>query len=185
MAVGIVTMAGKTAAEQGRWASSSPTPEKSDSDQWRASLGSGKFVETSSELELGETTLTNFAKLTLSKSVSRHYPCGWRGSEARLISKLGFAVFTPVAVGPRLIHQFRRWIRREVQPRRQHWFLNEKSGFPFRTPAFSSVSKGQRRLGEKEYRPPLVTQGVALRVRTQVGDETPSAWRTFGAWAGF
>src|SRR3984957_15393949 len=22
--------------------------------------------------------------------------------------------------------------RREVQPRRQHWFLNEKSGFPFR-----------------------------------------------------
>jgi hypothetical protein len=31
--------------------------------------------------------------------------------------------------------------RREVQPRRQHWFLNEKSGFPFRTPAFCSVSK--------------------------------------------
>src|ERR1700691_2985060 len=26
--------------------------------------------------------------------------------------------------------------RREVQPRRQHWFLNEKSGFPLRTPAF-------------------------------------------------
>jgi hypothetical protein len=43
--------------------------------------------------------------------------------------------------------------RREVQPRRQHWFLNEKSGFPFRTPVFCSVSKGQRRLGEKEYRP--------------------------------
>ena len=42
--------------------------------------------------------------------------------------------------------------RREVQPRRQHWFLNEKSGFPFRTPAFCSVSRGQRRLGEKEYR---------------------------------
>src|SRR5208283_4820547 len=41
--------------------------------------------------------------------------------------------------------------RREVQPRRQHWFLNEKSGFPFRTPAFCSVSRGQRRLGEKEY----------------------------------
>ena len=57
--------------------------------------------------------------------------------------------------------------RREVQPRRQHWFLNEKSGFPFRTPAFCSVSKGQRRLGEKEYRAPSVTQGVALRVRTQ------------------
>ena len=32
--------------------------------------------------------------------------------------------------------------RREVQPRRQHWFLNEKSGFLFRTPAFCSVSRG-------------------------------------------
>src|SRR5271170_3587980 len=59
--------------------------------------------------------------------------------------------------------------RREVQPRRQHWFLNEKSGFPFRTPAFCSVSRGQRRLGEKEYRAPSVTQGVALRPRTQGG----------------
>ena len=57
--------------------------------------------------------------------------------------------------------------RREVQPRRQHWFLNEKSGFPFRTPAFCSISRGQRRLGEKEYRAPSVTPGVALRVRTQ------------------
>ena len=53
--------------------------------------------------------------------------------------------------------------RREVQPRRQHWFLNEKSDFPFRTPAFCSVSRGQRRLGEKEYRTPSVTPGVALR----------------------
>ena len=58
--------------------------------------------------------------------------------------------------------------RREVQPRRQHWFLNEKSGFPFRTPAFCSVSRGQRRLGEEEYRAPSVTPGVALRPRTQV-----------------
>src|SRR5271165_5578701 len=57
--------------------------------------------------------------------------------------------------------------RREVQPRRQHWFLNEKSGFPFRTPAFCSVSRGQRRLGEKEYRASSVTPGVALRPRTQ------------------
>jgi hypothetical protein len=58
--------------------------------------------------------------------------------------------------------------RREVQPRRQHWFLNEKSGFPFRTPAFCSVSRGQRRLGEEEYRAPsVVTPGVALRPRTQ------------------
>src|SRR5271169_5468410 len=57
--------------------------------------------------------------------------------------------------------------RREVQPRRQHWFLNEKSGFPFQTPAFCSVSNGQRRLGEKEYRAPSVTPGVALRVGIQ------------------
>src|ERR1700729_2218714 len=57
--------------------------------------------------------------------------------------------------------------RREVQPRRQHWFLNEKSGFPFGTPAFCSVSRGQSRLGEKEYRAPSVTPGVALRPRTQ------------------
>ena len=46
------------------------------------------------------------------------------------------------------------------------WFLSEKSGFPFRTPAFCSVSRGQRRLGEKEYRC-SVTPGVALRPRTQ------------------
>ena len=64
--------------------------------------------------------------------------------------------------------------RREVQPRRQHWFLNEKSGFPFRTPAFCSVSKGQRRLGDKEYRAPSVTQGVALRVRTH-GPPSPGS----------
>src|SRR5271166_2313476 len=61
--------------------------------------------------------------------------------------------------------------RREVQPRRQHWFLNEKSGFPFQTPAFCSVSRGQRRLGEKEYRASSVTPGVALRPRTQGPDE--------------
>ena len=57
--------------------------------------------------------------------------------------------------------------RREVQPRRQHWFLNEKSGFQFGTPDFCSVSRGRRRLGEKEYRAPSVTPGVALRPRTQ------------------
>ena len=62
-------------------------------------------------------------------------------------------------------HHFARGgFRREVQPRRQNWFLNEKSGFPFQTPAFCSVSRGQRRLGEKEYRAPSVTPGVALRV---------------------
>src|SRR5277367_627222 len=71
----------------------------------------------------------------------------------------------------RALVQWRRYrrggFRREVQPRRQHWFLNEKSGFPFRTPAFCSVSRGQRRFGEKEYRAPSVTPGVALRPRTQ------------------
>ena len=65
--------------------------------------------------------------------------------------------------------------RREVQPRRQHWFLNEKSGFSFRTPAFFSVSRGQRRLGEEEYRAPSVTPGVALRPRTQ---GVPRMWLT-------
>src|SRR5271165_3961566 len=67
--------------------------------------------------------------------------------------------------------------RREVQPRRQHWFLNEKSGFPSRTPAFCSVSRGQRRLGEKEYRAPSVTPGVALRPRTQ-GASRKDSWAT-------
>jgi hypothetical protein len=37
----------------------------------------------------------------------------------------------------------------------------------FEPPAFCSVSRGQRRLGEKEYRAPSVTPEVALRVRTQ------------------
>ena len=37
--------------------------------------------------------------------------------------------------------------------------LSRKSGFPLRTPAFSSVSKGQRRLGEKEYRSPFSDAG--------------------------
>jgi hypothetical protein len=63
--------------------------------------------------------------------------------------------------------------RREVQPRRQHWFLKRRPGFPFRTPAFCSVSKGQRRLGEKEYRASSVTPGVALRVGIQGCSATP------------
>src|SRR5271154_7492113 len=68
---------------------------------------------------------------------------------------------------PKLAKMRTGGFRREVQPRRQHWFLNEKSGFPFRTPAFCSVSRGRRRLGDKEYRAPSVTPGVALRPRTQ------------------
>jgi hypothetical protein len=55
--------------------------------------------------------------------------------------------------------------RREVQPRRQHWFLKRKPGFPFRTPAFCSVSKGQRRLGEKEYRAPFSDAGGCTSCR--------------------
>ena len=45
----------------------------------------------------------------------------------------------------------------------------QKVGFPIPNPAFCSVSKGQRRLGEKEYRAPSVTPGVALRVGIQEG----------------
>src|ERR1700722_10127175 len=77
--------------------------------------------------------------------------------------------------------------RREVQPRRQHWFLNEKSGFPFRTPAFCSVSRGRRRLGEKEYRAPSVTPGGALRPRTQgaVCEPCRSVPWSYGASANF
>src|SRR6516164_3956186 len=45
----------------------------------------------------------------------------------------------------------------------------KKSGFPVRTPAFCSVSRGPSRLGEKEYRAPSMTPGVALRPRTQGG----------------
>ena len=70
--------------------------------------------------------------------------------------------------------------RREVQPRRQHWFLNEKSGFPFRTPAFCSASRGRRRLGEKEYRAASVTPGVALRPRTQGGQSCLKVVRVEG-----
>src|SRR5208283_3617463 len=56
------------------------------------------------------------------------------------------------------------------------WFLNEKSGFPSRTPAFCSVSRGQRRLGEKEYRAPSVTPRVALRPRTQASPSEPASF---------
>jgi transposase len=45
----------------------------------------------------------------------------------------------------------------------------QKVAFPIPNPAFCSVSKGQRRLGEKENRARSVTPGVALRVRTQAG----------------
>src|SRR5208337_1320451 len=78
-------------------------------------------------------------------------------------------VFGRVLPGQHGVARQQGGFRSEVQPRRQHWFLNEKSGFPFRTPAFCSVSRGQRRLGEKEYRAPSVTPGVALRDRTQAG----------------
>jgi hypothetical protein len=66
--------------------------------------------------------------------------------------------------------------RREVQPRRQHWFLNEKSGFPFRTPAFCSVSRGQRRFGEKEYRAPSVTPGLHFAPELRLPTRFESHW---------
>ena len=87
---------------------------------------------------------------------SRKAPCGPFGWKPTAPTSCGHSRCLPG-----------RGFPREVQPRRQHWFLNEKSGFPFRTPAFCSVSRGQRRLGEKEYRAPSVTPGVALRPRTQ------------------
>ena len=34
--------------------------------------------------------------------------------------------------------------RREVQPRRQHWFLNKKSRFPIPNPAFCSLFQGTK-----------------------------------------
>ena len=86
-------------------------------------------------------------------------PTSWRWTlKNRRVCARKSALFPPERIGG---------FRREVQPCRQHWFLNEKSGFPFRTPAFCSVSRGRRRLGEKEYRAPSVTPGVALRPRTQ------------------
>jgi hypothetical protein len=70
---------------------------------------------------------------------------------------------------PDPIHPFSRtgWIPRRSATPSTALVPQRKSGFPFRTPAFCSVSRGQRRLGEKEYRAPSVTPGVALRPRTQ------------------
>ena len=45
----------------------------------------------------------------------------------------------------------------------------QKVGFPIPNAAFCSDSKGQRRLGEKEYRAHSVKRGVALRVGIQAG----------------
>ena len=59
--------------------------------------------------------------------------------------------------------------RPEVQPRRQHWFLNRKSGFHSEPRLLLGFQKGQRRLGEKEHRARSVTPGVALRVGIQGG----------------
>jgi len=117
-------------------------------------------------------TLAHFERNAFSRPADRRRPQGGRKSWA--------APFTPTLWRAAWCGNVKNMdgeescqrpggFRREVQPRRQHWFLNEKSGFPFRTPAFCSVSRGQRRLGEKEYRAPSVTPGVALRPRTQAG----------------
>ena len=57
-------------------------------------------------------------------------------------------------------------VRREVQPRRHHWFLERKVGF-IPNPRLPLGFQGQSRLGEKEYRA-LQTPGVALRPRIRV-----------------
>ena len=65
------------------------------------------------------------------------------------------------------LNQSKRWIPTRSATPSTALVPQRKVGFPFRTPAFCSVSRGQRRLGEKEYRAPSVTPGVALRPRTQ------------------
>ena len=52
----------------------------------------------------------------------------------------------------------------------------QKVASPIPNPVFCSVSKGQRRLGEKENRARSVTPGVALRVRTQESSGFPAHW---------
>jgi hypothetical protein len=56
----------------------------------------------------------------------------------------------------------------------------QKVGFPIPNPAFCSVSKGQRRLGEKEHRARSVTPGVALRVGIQVAPLIAATTATSG-----
>ena len=48
-----------------------------------------------------------------------------------------------------------------MQPRRQHWFLNEKSGFPIPNGGLLlEFPGGEDVFGEKEYRAPSVTPGL-------------------------
>jgi hypothetical protein len=58
-----------------------------------------------------------------------------------------------------------------VQPRRQHWFLDRKSGFPFRTPALLLGFQGTKTARREGTSSPFSDAGVALRVGTQAFDE--------------
>ena len=49
-------------------------------------------------------------------------------------SRSGGNIYATNGPGARALTAPVRGFRREVQPRRQHWFLNRKSRFPFRTP---------------------------------------------------
>jgi hypothetical protein len=54
-----------------------------------------------------------------------------------------------------------------VQPRRQHWFLDRKPGFPFGTPPSARFPRDKDGSARRKSRARSVTPGVALRVRTQ------------------
>src|SRR5580704_12591837 len=63
----------------------------------------------------------------------------WDALETRITALEGGAAALAVASGQAasaysVLNLAQGGFRREVQPRRQHWFLNRKSGFPFRTP---------------------------------------------------
>jgi hypothetical protein len=49
--------------------------------------------------------------------------------------------------------------RREVQPGRQHWFLNEKSGLPFRPPGLLLGFQGTKTARRERISSPSVTPG--------------------------
>ena len=74
-------------------------------------------------------------------------PAEWHGKEVLIFAACYSGDMAEVkkatkalrALGKPIADVISPWIPTRVQPRRQHWFLNEKSGFPFPTPAFWSV----------------------------------------------
>jgi hypothetical protein len=61
----------------------------------------------------------------------------------------------------------RGWILTRVQPRRQHRFLNKKSGFPFRTPPSARFLRDKDGSARRNIEPLQGSRGVALRVGIQ------------------